>query len=246
MRAPVLRRHRPRSRSRRAGDGLPVAAVLGAVALAAATTLGLGGSASAEPPRIEVIGDGTFTAAPAHTGTPEHWLCQDDVSLHDDPADGRRLEGSPTPDDTAWCVQRVTVLPNSTYTLSASVRGSYVFLGTEGGAPGETVQNWTNGPDWKVLGLTVTTGPETTSLVVRLHGWYGQAPYQVRWVSMVGPGVLPSWCVPPSPIGVPLSSAPPTRTNTASPGSTENDTVPPSPSPSYPSFSPTGPCPSRY
>ncbi|BAJ32838.1 hypothetical protein KSE_70810 [Kitasatospora setae KM-6054] len=232
---------------RRVSDGLPVAAVFGAVALAATATLGLGGPASsAEPPQIDVIGNGTFTAPPAHSGTPTDWLCQESASVRDDPDWGRLLEGAPSAGELAWCTQRVTVLPNSTYTLRAGVRGPYVFLGTEGGGPGETVQNWSNNPDWNALTVTVTTGPDSTSLLVRLHGWYGQAPYQVKWVDMFGPGVLPSWCVPPSWTSpAPPSSPPPSRTSTAEPGSTANDTPAPDRTTVSPSFRPTGPCPSQ-
>ncbi|MGW4803246.1 hypothetical protein [Kitasatospora sp. NPDC004272] len=249
MRAPLLRRHRPRSR--RAGDGLPAAAAIGAVALAATATLGLGGPASStEPPRIEVLGNGTFTAPLEYTGTPTGWLCQQNVLRSYNQYRGYWLEGSPAADELAWCTQRVAVLPNSTYTLSADVRGPYVFLGTEGGGPGETVQSWSNDPDWNLLTVTVTTGPDASSLLVRLHGWYGQAPYQVKRVSMVGPGVLPTWCAPRSPGSSPSTpppSAPPsTRTNTASPGSTANDTVGPYPETPNPTFNTVDPCPDQY
>src|ERR1700754_1895376 len=42
------------------------------------------------------------------------------------------LKGTPTSSGTAQCKQSVTVAPNTTYTLTAQVKGSYVYIGVDG------------------------------------------------------------------------------------------------------------------
>src|SRR4051812_7449035 len=46
----------------------------------------------------------------------------------------KALSGAAGNSDDAQCTQTVTVQPSSTYTLSAWVRGAYVYLGVTGGA----------------------------------------------------------------------------------------------------------------
>ncbi|KQV14522.1 MULTISPECIES: hypothetical protein [unclassified Kitasatospora] len=82
--------------------------------------------------------------------------------------------------------------------LAASVRGPYVFAGVSGTGT-ESVATWSNQGDWNDLTVQVTTGADTTELTVYFHGWYEQAPYSVRWVSLSGPGVPPSPCGEPGP-----------------------------------------------
>ncbi|MEW1909079.1 hypothetical protein AB0442_11530 [Kitasatospora sp. NPDC085895] len=102
--------------------------------------------------------------------------------------------------------------PNSDYTLTASVRGPYVFVGASGTGT-ETVATWSDQSDWNGLSVRVTTGADTTELTVSVHGWYGQGPYDVRWMSFTGPGVAPDPCggsgtVPQTPSGGPASPSP--------------------------------------
>ncbi len=78
--------------------------------------------------------------------------------------------------------------PNSTYTLSAWVQGSYVYLGASGTGTTD-VSTWTQSPGaWKQLTTTFTTGPSTTSVSVYTHGWYGTPAYYADDVTLIGPG----------------------------------------------------------
>src|SRR6266511_2178013 len=55
-------------------------------------------------------GTGSVVTSPVHSG-------------------GFALNGAATTSDNATCTQTVSVQPNTAYTLSAWVRGSYVYLG---------------------------------------------------------------------------------------------------------------------
>lgn len=119
------------------------------------------------------------------------------------------LKATPAGQDNARCVQAVAVRPNSTYTLSAWVRGGYAYLGVTGTGTTD-VSTWT--PDsaaWKQLSTTFTTGASTTSVTVYTHGWYGQAAYHADDVSVYGPdgggGTDPSPTVPGAPSGLTVS-----------------------------------------
>ena len=86
----------------------------------------------------------------------------------------------------AQCTQNVSVAANTSYTLTASVNGAYVYLGVSGAV---TASNWTPGTGgaYAQLSLTFTTGTATT-VTVYLHGWYGQGTYYADDVTMNGPG----------------------------------------------------------
>ncbi|MFF8770729.1 hypothetical protein [Kitasatospora sp. NPDC015120] len=118
--------------------------------------------------------------------------------------------GRPTAGSNARCSQRVRVQPSSSYTLSATVRGPFAFAGVSGAA-GENASTWSGQSEWNDLSVQVTTGPDTSELTVYFHGWYGQAAYDVRRVSLVGPGLEPSPCgepASPTATGGPSSPAP--------------------------------------
>ncbi|MFI8826418.1 chitinase [Streptomyces sp. NPDC053431] len=136
-------------------------------------------------------GSGTAVTTPVHTGT-------------------RALQATPAGSDNARCSQTVTVRPNSTYTLSGWVRGSYVYLGASGTGTTD-VSSWTqSAPDWQKLGSTFTTGASTTSVTLYTHGWYGTGAYVADDLSLLGPGGDPVG-IPATPTG--LSAAPPTSTS---------------------------------
>ncbi|MCQ4046014.1 carbohydrate binding domain-containing protein, partial [Streptantibioticus rubrisoli] len=87
------------------------------------------------------------------------------------------LKATPTASDDAQCSQVVSVRPNSTYTLSAWVQGSYVYLGATG-TGGTDPSTWTpSASSYTQLSTSFTTGANTTSVTVYLHGWYGQPAY---------------------------------------------------------------------
>lgn len=119
------------------------------------------------------------------------------------------LKATPAGQDNAKCVQTVAVKPNSTYTLSAWVRGGYAYLGASGTGTTD-VSTWTpDTTDWKQLTTTFTTGASTTSVTLYTHGWYGQAAYYADDVSVFGPdggggGDQPP-TVPSAPTGVTVS-----------------------------------------
>src|SRR6266508_4714952 len=123
--------------------------------------------------------------------------------------------------DTAQCAQTLTLVANTAYTLSASVQGSFVFLGVSGGV---SAQTWTTSASYQTLSLTFTTGSATT-VTVFVHGWYGQGTYFADDVALLGPGVAPSPTTPGPTTGGPS----PTPTRTASPSPTRSATPSPTP-----------------
>ncbi|WP_238154732.1 chitinase [Kribbella soli] len=97
---------------------------------------------------------------------------------------GYALNGAVTSSDYAQCSQTVAVQPNTAYTLSAWVRGSYVYLGVTGGA-----SIWTpSAASYTQLSLSFTTGASQTSARIYVHGWYGQPAYQADDLTLDGPG----------------------------------------------------------
>ncbi|MFW3462919.1 chitinase [Streptomyces microflavus] len=122
-------------------------------------------------------GSGAVVSTPVHGGT-------------------KALKGTPAGNDNARCSQAVTVKPNSSYTLSAWVQGSPVYLGATGTGTTD-VSTWTQSTGaWKQLTTSFTTGPSTTSVSVYTHGWYGTPAHYVDDLTLVGPGgdpvVLPA------------------------------------------------------
>src|SRR6266545_2107302 len=128
------------------------------------------------------------------------------------------LAGAANDSDNATCTQTVSVQPSTTYTLSAWVRGSYVYLGVTGGT-----STWTpSATSYTQLTTSFTTGGSQTSAQIYLHGWYAQGTYYADDVSLHGPGG-PS----PSPTVSPTSSPTPSPTPTTSPSPTPSPTGPP-------------------
>lgn len=114
----------------------------------------------------------------------------------------KALQGVPTNSDNAQCVETVSVVSGSQYTLSGWVRGSYVYIGVTGGS-----STWTpNATDWTQLSVTFTAS--SSSVQVYLHGWYGTGTYFADDVSLQGAGGTP---VPGTP-GTPVAG---TVTNTS-------------------------------
>ncbi|THA27922.1 chitinase [Streptomyces sp. RKND-216] len=108
------------------------------------------------------------------------------------------LKAVPGGGHNAECRQTVTVRPDSTYTLSAWVRGSYVHLGAKGTGTTD-VSAWTpSAANWTRLSTIFTTGPDTTSVTVHLHGWYGTPAYHADDLSLTGPGGDPDDPQPPA------------------------------------------------
>ncbi|MEY9964431.1 chitinase [Streptacidiphilus sp. MAP12-16] len=146
------------------------------------------------------------------------------------------LKATPTGQDDAQCTQTISVQPNSQYTLSAYVQGSYVYLGATGTGGTSDPSIWTpNSPSYSQLSVGFTTGANTTTVTVYLHGWYAQPAYYADDVSLTGPGGSS-----PTPTTAPPTTAPPTTTppTTAPPTTTPPTTAPPTTAP--PSTTPPG------
>ncbi|MFF1688236.1 MULTISPECIES: chitinase [unclassified Streptomyces] len=157
----------------------------GALAVTAAAALGVTALATtAQAADINVAKNAGFES------DLNNWTCSAGTgSVVGSPVHGgaRALQGTPTAQDTAQCSQAVAVKPNSTYTLSSWVQGSYVYLGASGTGTTD-VSTWTPGSSgWQQLTTTFTTGANTTSVTVYTHGWYGQSAYYADDVSVLGP-----------------------------------------------------------
>ncbi|MFD0268698.1 chitinase [Streptomyces sp. NPDC127106] len=160
------------------------------LALLGAATLTAGGLSAltagpAQAADVDVVRNGGFESGLAH------WSCSSGSGavtsspVHSGTA---ALRAAPSGQDNAKCSQTVTVKPNSTYTLSTQVQGSYVYLGATGTGTRD-VSTWTpgSGGGWQKLSTTFTTGPATTRVTVWTHGWYGQPAYTVDEFGVVGP-----------------------------------------------------------
>ncbi|MER6344241.1 chitinase [Streptomyces sp. NPDC001595] len=102
------------------------------------------------------------------------------------------LRATPAGSDNARCAQTVTVKPDSAYTLTGHVRGSYVHLGASGTGTTD-VSAWTqSATDWQQLTTTFRTGPATTRVTVYTHGWYGTGAYHADDLTLTGPGAGPA------------------------------------------------------
>ena len=80
------------------------------------------------------------------------------------------LQVTPTSSQTGQVSQTLTLAPNTSYTLSGWVQGSYAYIGVSGGA---TASTWTSSTGWTKLSVPFTTGSSGT-VTVYVHGWYGQ------------------------------------------------------------------------
>lgn len=132
------------------------------------------------------------------------------------------LKATPSGLGNAQCTQTVSVRPNSTYTLSAFVQGSYVYLGATGTGAGGEPQTWTpSSSSYSQLSVGFTTGANTTSVTLYLHGWYGTPAYYADDITLTGPG---GSTPPPT---TPPPTDPPTTPPPTDPPTTPPPTDPP-------------------
>ncbi len=149
------------------------------------------------------------------TGSLSGWGCDptDSVGTGHAHTGTYALSGAASNSSTAQCAQSVSVLPNTSYTLTGWVNGAYVYLGVSGGA---TASTWTPGTSggYAQLSLTFSSG-SATSVSVYVHGWYGQGSFYADDLALAGPGG---------------ASPSPSASHSASPSASPSRSVSPSPS----------------
>lgn len=138
--------------------------------------------ASAIPPPLNLVNNGNF-----ETGGINHWRCEDSRATVSPGSIGLyALDSVVSTNSTGRCSQTVAVRPNSTYQLSAYVRGHYVHLGAVGYKP-----SWTpSASPWTRLINTFTTGPGTDTIEVYVHGWYNQGRFAADEITLFGSSPL--------------------------------------------------------
>ncbi|MFD5629607.1 chitinase [Streptomyces sp. NPDC127072] len=122
----------------------------------------------------------------------DNWTCTAGTTVNSPVRSGSSaLQATPAGSDHAQCSQAVTVQPNSQYTLSGYVRGSYVYLGASGTGTTD-VSTWTqSATGWQQLTTTFRTGPSTSRVTIYTHGWYGTGAYYADDISLFGPAATP-------------------------------------------------------
>ncbi|MFI2352321.1 chitinase [Streptomyces sp. NPDC019443] len=177
-------------------DRTRLLAALSAAALAISGLVATATSAGAAD--TELARNGGFEAGL------DGWSCTSSSgAVVNSPAHGgsSALKATPAGSDNAKCSQTVTVKPNSDYTLSGWVQGSYVYLGASGTGTTD-VSTWTaSAPSWQRLTTTFRTGAATTSVTIYTHGWYGTPTYYADDLSLLGPGGDPVQ-IPAAPTGL--------------------------------------------
>jgi 3D (Asp-Asp-Asp) domain-containing protein len=121
------------------------------------------------------------------------------------------LKATPSAGDTAQCTQSVPVSPNTTYTLTAWVNGSYVYVG----ASGASIWTPSTGGAFQQLTTSFTTSSTTTGVTVFVHGWYGQPVYYADDFVLTAGSGGGSTTAPPTPTTAPPTTAPPTTAPTS-------------------------------
>ncbi|AJP00243.1 chitinase [Streptomyces cyaneogriseus subsp. noncyanogenus] len=192
----------------RSGRPLPLPRRLAAVTAAAVVASGLATLPSpARAADAELVRNGGFESGL------DSWTCSRGTAVVASPvhSGSAALRAAPEGGDNARCSQTVTVRPDQQYTLTAQVRGAYVFLGATGTGTTD-VQTWSqSASDWTALGTTFRTGPDTTRVTLYTHGWYGTGAYHVDDVSLTGPGGdTPAPQPPAPPAGLTAGSPTPT------------------------------------
>ncbi|EST24066.1 hypothetical protein N566_25175 [Streptomycetaceae bacterium MP113-05] len=186
-----------RTRRRIRGGGPPSAGTATVAALCALVVTALTGpTAGAEPtepapPGVKAGATAQLLDNAGFEAGLDGWTCSGDsgtaatAPVH---SGSGALKATPAGQDNARCSQVVTVEPDSDYTLSGWVQGSYVYLGASGTGTTD-VSDWTGAaPSWQQLSTGFRTGPDTTSVTVHLHGWYGQGTYHADDLALDGPG----------------------------------------------------------
>lgn len=226
------------SAAKRTLAGVSAAAVIGA-------GLAVAGSVTASADVANLIANPGFESGLAN------WTCTGGSAIVSSPVHGgtAALQATPSGQDTAQCSQTVSVQPNSQYTLSGFVQGSYVYLGATG--TGVNASTWAPGnASYGQLSTTFSTGASTTSVTVFVHGWYGQPAFYADDLVLSGPGgngsPSPSASTSASPSNSASTSPSPSNSTSASPSNSTSaspsNSTSASPSPSSSSTSGDATC----
>ncbi len=201
------------------------------LAVCTAGVLGIGGlmavDGSAQADSTQLLVNPGF-----ESGSLSGWTCSplDSVVTSPVASGSYALSATPAGQDDAQCSQTVAVVPDSTYTLTGQVQGSYVYLGATG--TGVTASNWTpSAASWTALSTSFTTGASTTSVQVYVHGWYGEGTFEADNLSLSGPAPAgggasssPSASASAGPTPTASASASATPTGSASPSASATPT----------------------
>ncbi|HEV2375430.1 MAG TPA: carbohydrate binding domain-containing protein [Streptosporangiaceae bacterium] len=117
-------------------------------------------------------GGGPLVNGGFESGSLSPWACQPGDVVVSSPvhSGSHAAQITPTASQTGECDQSVTLKPNTSYTLTGWVEGSYAFIGVSGGASAST---WTSSSGWSQLTVPFTTG-SSGNVTVFVHGWYVQ------------------------------------------------------------------------
>ncbi|MEV7779284.1 glycosyl hydrolase family 18 protein [Kitasatospora sp. NPDC088351] len=166
------------------------------------------------------------------SGSLAGWSCTGNAGVVTTPVHSGTgaLQATPGAGDTAECTQTISVLPNTSYTLSGWVQGPYVYLGARG-TGGTDPSVWSNQNSWNQLSTTFTTGASASSITLYVHGWYGQSAYFADDITLSGPGGTssPSPTATATPTQTPTATASPTQTATPTATATPTQTATPTP-----------------
>ena len=118
-----------------------------------------------------------LVADPGFESGLSNWTCSAAAAVGSPTHSGSgAAAGTPAGQNFAQCSQQISVQPNSQYSLSAWVQGSYVYLGATGTGTTDP-QTWTSSSAWQQLTTSFTTGAATSSVTIYVHGWYGQGTF---------------------------------------------------------------------
>ncbi|MBV9712071.1 MAG: carbohydrate binding domain-containing protein, partial [Ktedonobacteraceae bacterium] len=97
------------------------------------------------------------------TGNLNSWSCDAGDTVVTSPVHSGSYAAQLNPSSftTGQCTQTISVLANTTYTLSAYVDGPYAYLGVNG-----YNDTWTGSSSYTQLSYTFTTGASTTSVTI--------------------------------------------------------------------------------
>ncbi|MEY9855619.1 chitinase [Catenulispora sp. GAS73] len=207
-------------------------AAVGALALAgAAAAFATSATAAPSTQAAAAAASGNLLTNPGfETGNLTGWTCDAGTAavvsspVH---SGSHALAGTPSNSATAQCTQTVSVQPNTAYTFSGYVEGSYVYIGVTSGT-----STWTpSATSWQQLSVSFTTSASQTSVQVYIHGWYAEPAYTADDLALTGPAGPPPTTPSTSPTTVPTSSTPPTTPSSTPPTSTPPTSTPPTSTP---------------